>query len=391
MVLDRDHGVSAHAIGSAASVDALARRWRAAASRPVGAEVEALRTGELLRQTLWDPVAAACGDTRRIFVVPDGELALLNFAALPAGSGGFLIERGPLLAVLGTERDLVPDPFEPKAGPCLLAIGAPDFDVAHGEPSIRRDQPGDDPGEVPAATGGRLLGRSFPQLPGTAAEAAHAAELWSGAGPGFAALQLTGDEATESAFTTLAPGFRVLHLATHGFFFDGDPNPTEGGGRGVGGLVPEAPMGAEPVRGGAVQVAGLVLAGANRQLEDAADDGILTAEEIATLDLSGVEWAVLSACESGVGEASTGEGVFGLRRAFRIAGARTVIMSLWPVDDEAAREWMTALYQARLGDRTSTAEAVRRASLEVLAARRARGDSVHPAHWAAFTASGDWR
>lgn len=391
MTFDHDHGVSAHAIGSAAPVDDLARRWRAAASRPVGAEAEALRTGELLRQTLWDPVTTACGDARRVFVVPDGELALLNLAALPAASGGFLIERGPLLAVLGTERDLVPDPFEPKAGPCLLAIGEPDFDVANGEPSDRRDQPGGDSEEVPAATAGPLLGRRFPQLPGTAAEAAHAAELWSGAGPGFAAVQLTGDEATESAFTTLAPGFRVLHLATHGFFFDGDPGPTGAGGRGVGGLVAEAPMGAEPVPGGLVPVAGLVLAGANRQVKDAADDGILTAGEIATLDLSGVEWAVLSACESGVGEASAGEGVFGLRRAFRMAGARTVIMSLWPVDDEAAREWMTALYQARLGDGLSTAEAVRRASLEVLAARRARGDSLHPAHWAAFVAAGDWR
>ena len=73
------------------------------------------------------------------------------------------------------------------------------------------------------------------------------------------------------------------------------------------------------------------------------DDGVLTAEEVASLDLSGVEWAVLSACDTGLGEIKAGEGVFGPRRAFQIAGARTVIMSLWSVEDRAAMTWMRAL------------------------------------------------
>ena len=66
------------------------------------------------------------------------------------------------------------------------------------------------------------------------------------------------------------------------------------------------------------------------------------------LDLQGTEWAVLSACETGLGEIKAGEGVFGLRRAFQIAGARTVIMSLWSVEDRATRTWMRALYEGRL-------------------------------------------
>ena len=70
----------------------------------------------------------------------------------------------------------------------------------------------------------------------------------------------------------------------------------------------------------------------------------MTAEEVAAVDLLGVEWAVLSACESGLGDVQTGEGVFGLRRAFAAAGARTLIMSLWPVDDDVTRDWMTRLY-----------------------------------------------
>ncbi len=75
------------------------------------------------------------------------------------------------------------------------------------------------------------------------------------------------------------------------------------------------------------------------------DDGILTAEEIARLNLQGIGWAVLSACDTGLGEIKAGEGVFGLRRAFQVAGARTVIMSLWSVEDRSAMQWMRALYR----------------------------------------------
>ena len=109
------------------------------------------------------------------------------------------------------------------------------------------------------------------------------------------------------------------------------------------------------------------------------------------MNLSGVEWAVLSACDTGLGEIRAGEGVFGLRRAFQVAGVRTVIMSLWPVEDVATRQWMEALYRARLGDRLDTAEAVRQASLTLIRERRARGQSTDLFYWAAFVAAGDWR
>ena len=121
------------------------------------------------------------------------------------------------------------------------------------------------------------------------------------------------------------------------------------------------------------------------------DDGILTAEEVASLNLEGVEWAVLSACDTGVGEIKAGEGVFGLRRAFQVAGARTVVMSLWSVDDQATRAWMRALYEGRFQKQLCTADAVHAASLAVLAARRAKHQSTHPFYWAGFVAAGDWR
>jgi CHAT domain-containing protein len=140
-------------------------------------------------------------------------------------------------------------------------------------------------------------------------------------------------------------------------------------------------------------LSGLALAGANRRASARPDDddGILTAEEVASLNLSGVEWAVLSACGTGLGAIKAGEGVFGLRRAFQVAGARTVIMSLWSVDDQATREWMVALYEGRFRKHLSTAAAVHGATIAMLRDRRAKGLSTAPFYWAAFVAAGDWR
>lgn len=138
-------------------------------------------------------------------------------------------------------------------------------------------------------------------------------------------------------------------------------------------------------------LSGLALAGANRRAAAGPDDedGILTAEEVTALDLEGVEWAVLSACDTGLGQVKAGEGVFGLRRAFQVAGVRTVIMSLWSVDDQAARQWMRALYEGRLQKHLGTANAMHDATLSILRERRARGQSTHPFYWAAFVAAGD--
>ncbi len=152
-----------------------------------------------------------------------------------------------------------------------------------------------------------------------------------------------------------------------------------------------------PLNGGLTEnpllMSGLALSGANRRAVAGPndEDGILTAEEVSSLNLEGVEWAVLSACETALGEVKAGEGVFGLRRAFQVAGVGTVIMSLWSVDDNATQSWMRVLYKSRLQKRLTTAESVHTASLTLLRDRRARGQSTHPFYWAGFVAAGDWR
>jgi len=104
----------------------------------------------------------------------------------------------------------------------------------------------------------------------------------------------------------------------------------------------------------------------------------------------GVEWAVLSACDTGLGELRTGEGVLGLRRSFQVAGARTLVMSLGRVKDDASRDWMGRLYNARFSGR-STSDSIREASLAMLRSARKEGRSTHPFYWGAFVGVGDWR
>jgi hypothetical protein len=253
----------------------------------------------------------------------------------------------------------------------------------------------------------------FDALPFSGAEADAVTEVWRQFGGGRGGIAgitpraqaLTGAAATEGALKNLAPGQRILHIATHGFFLTDRCNSAAPGSRSAGIIV--RPGTAAAVNTGRATVAagprslpenpllrsGLALAGANRRAAVGLDenDGILTAEEVASLNLEGVEWAVLSACDTGLGSVAAGEGVFGLRRAFQIAGARTVIMSLWPVEDRATRHWMEALYRARLGEQLDTADAVRAASLALLNDRRAKGQSTNPFYWAGFVAAGDWR
>jgi CHAT domain-containing protein len=236
---------------------------------------------------------------------------------------------------------------------------------------------------------------TFKTLEGAQREVEEVAKLWNADRRDVRVL--VGRDASERTFKQEAAQFRVLHLATHGFFLGDGCDRGEKGTRGVravGGLTTSAMTRANELsRENPLLLSGLALAGANRRAAASADedDGILTAEEVASMNLANVEWAVLSACGTGLGEIKSGEGVFGLRRAFQIAGARTAIMSLWSVDDQATRVWMRALYEGRFQKGLDTASAVKTASLSVLRERRAKGLSTAPFYWAAFVAAGDWR
>ena len=380
-------------------------QWRAdiaGAATAAAAPESARASGAALRRQVWDRVAPHLGDAARVFIVPEGTLGLVPFAALPIGERSYLIERGPVVHYLSAERDIVAQGSTSSSPNGLLAIGGPSFNDASMFASRARSRPPVSTNPATSSAAATLRGAAMPcgglqqitfePLGGTRQEVRDLSSVWNTGvtatiGP---AQVLVGRDASETAFKRGAAGYRVLHLATHGFFLNGDCTAAPIGTRGVGGL---STAGRRRQSGNPLLLSGLALAGANRRslAGPDEDDGILTADEVASLDLSGVEWAVLSACDTGVGEIHAGEGVFGLRRAFQVAGARTVVMSLWSVDDQATRAWMKVLYEGRFQRRLSTADAVHQASVSVLRERRAAGLSTHPFYWAAFVAAGDWR
>jgi tetratricopeptide (TPR) repeat protein len=390
-------------LGAAAEIEERVAHWKSSVSDPPPSVKSAARNavsryrqaGAELRRRVWDPVAKQIGEAQQVFIVPDGGLNLVSFATLPDEHGGYLVESGPALHYLSAERDLVPSPMTGPSNTGLLAIGGPEFDHPPGLPEGSGEEPLPVTPEMitgsPAAYRGSrsscqdFAAIRFRALPGTRVEVDEIAQLWSESDGGGKALSLTGPWAHEGIFKRQASSRRVLHLATHGFLLEESCQVESGIRR----HLVDPTLNLE----GLLVHSGLALAGANRRSEAGPEeeDGILTAEEIASLDLSGVEWAVLSACHTGSGKVLGGEGVFGLRRAFAVAGVDTLIMSLWSVQDEPTRQWMRELYAARLASGLSTAQAVRRASLAALEHRREAGQSDHPFYWGAFVAAGDWQ
>ena len=366
-------------------------------------------SGRQVSRLAWEPLRPAIGDASEIFLVGDGPLLDLPWQALPEGSSSYLVERGPLLRVLNTEWELPAGPSAPATS-SMLAVGNPSYGmesvtarsvVAEGA-SVMRASPD------PCASGGLYL----EPLPGSEEEAKNAARAWMGT-QGRTADLLVDRAATEAAFKEKAPRRAILHLATHAVSSRDTCAAGTPGLRGVGGIEPVEPAAKSGVKKAPSQTVKdrpasesrnkdffspwadrrvwIALAGASRAREAAGDDndGLLTAEEVITLDLEGTQWVVLSACHSGFATTLPREGTLGLRRAFHLAGVRTVIASTWAVEDTATREWMDALYEARAGGSERPAEAMRTASRTFLDARRKAGRTTHPFYWAAFTASGE--
>ena len=360
-------------LGGTQRIEDLFRRWRAQIDRErefqgreaARNEASYRDAGAALRRAAWDPLSKYLTGVENVYLIADGVLQFVNFSALPVGKSGYLIETGPLLHLLSAERDIKGTAAPLSTTGRMLALGRPAFDS---NPALNNLTGPQYRGALSDCQAFSSL--DFEDLPGSALEAESVLRVWRARGN--SGVTLTGDQATESAFKEMAAGKRVIHIATHGFFLGGGCNA-------------QSPLEDPLLR------SGLALAGANRRATAAAsqDDGILTAEEVASLDLSSAELVVLSGCDTGSGEILAGEGVLGLRRAFQVAGARSMVMSLWPVTDDGARQWMTALYQARFARGRTIAAAVREASLSQLRLRRAANRSTHPFHWAGFISVGE--
>jgi CHAT domain-containing protein/tetratricopeptide (TPR) repeat protein len=355
-------------VGNVQALSAQIRAWYLDLRTPTS-DPERLRAdGLAVRRAVFDPVVAG-RRPQHLFVIPAGELYRINFAALPDRKG-YLIESLSGVQTLTQESELLLEPVH-VAHPLVLLAGAPTF----AQTSL----------PIPAAhTSCRAAPVSFAPIPNAARELDVLHDVLDNAAIEARVTMLSGAAATKTAVVNALTHVNVVHLATHGFSLDEDCADTAGA-RGVTLVVANEPMDASSE----TVLSGLALSAAHRGGGAAAD--VLGAGELATLDLSGVDWIVLSACDSGLGTVGRNEGVFGMRRALRVAGARTVVMSLWPVDDASTVDLMQSLYRARFVERRDVPGAMGAAMRAELARRRRAGLSDHPFYWAAFVSEGGWR
>lgn len=342
-VVRRDADTAWQDLGPADEIDRMVGRFRSALADP--ARRDAGRVSTELHGRLMAPLQPFVADAAHLLISPDGSLNLVSFEALRNPNGRYLVEDRSVTYVT-TGRDLVRMlAARPPPGPAAL-FANPAFGASQAGARTSRDS---------VTAGQDLASVYFAPLAGTAGEARQIHALFPDLEPRL------GADATERALRNLrAP--RILHIATHGFFLQDR----------------DAPVDNPLLR------SGLAFAGAN-EATTGRDDGILTALEAAQLNLWGTKLVTLSACDTGVGVVRNGEGVYGLRRAFFLAGAETLVMSLWPVSDLVTREIMTGYY-AGLQDGLGRNAALRRVQLRMLK----RHGRAHPFYWASFIQAGEW-
>ncbi|MDE7347206.1 MAG: CHAT domain-containing protein [Muribaculaceae bacterium] len=252
-----------------------------------------------------------------VYFVPTAELYGMALEFIPVGE-----ERTPMFDMynmvrLSSSRELMLNFSDrPLSSDCTAAIfGGLNYNTSVDDMELYA---------LEARERGHRGSTLWQSLPGTRMEAENVAEALHAHNP----VLITGDEGIEESFKALdGSGTNVIHIATHGFYNTDETSDPES----------------------ALDRTGLIMSGANnywltQQAPLGIDDGVLTAREIADLDLRGTDMVVLSACQTGLGDVS-GEGVFGLQRAFKMAGAQTILMSLWPVNDEATQIFMTEFYR----------------------------------------------
>jgi CHAT domain-containing protein len=287
------------------------------------------------------PFAQKLAAASTVYLAPDGILNMIPFARLKLDDGRYWGERQEV-RLLQSGRDLLrPDPDKPARG--LLALGDIDFGKVNaepGKPNCFFDLAADLPVMI------RCVRATFPggfaELVASGEEANEVREWYRRLRKDEPTEVWSGADASKARLMALKSPPRVLHLATHGFYLAGESR--------------------EPML-----LSGIALAGANRELSSTSADGILSALEAQGLNLEGTELVVLSACDTAQGSLDYSEGVYGLARALRTAGARNVLVTLWKLNDGEARDFMVEFYKTWLAQvRSDPAKALRETQLSWL-------------------------
>lgn len=345
--------------------------------------------GQSLWMALFAPLLPAIGTNRRLFLAPDGDLSRLPFEILPLTDDRRLIDDYQI-SYLNVGRDVLHFGTKPDGhSSSPVVVADPDFDLVLTPNPLPKKVVEERHDSPRMATRGEMkeeqvlmgpqsnvlctAGVHFKRLPGTHTEGQQIADE-------LGVMPLMTEAALEASLKAV-PSPRILHIATHGFFLPDQERDKPGtAGTGTWGRLShglENPL----LR------SGLALAGANTWLKHGdlppdAEDGILTAEDVSGLELHNTELVVLSACETGLGEVQVGEGVFGLRRAFILAGAKTLVMSLWKVPDQQTQALMADFYR-RILVGEPRAEALRQAQLAL------KAKYPDPLYWGAFICQGE--
>ncbi|MEI2695032.1 MAG: CHAT domain-containing tetratricopeptide repeat protein [Saprospiraceae bacterium] len=311
-----------------------------------------------LTELIWTPIREHLKEIQRIYLVPDGLLNRLNIAALPISLEAVVSDSFEIILMSST-RQIVPTDVQILAYSnknCLVVSGV-DYDIESTETFASRNS-------NPSTAGTQT--KTWTALPWAEKEGVDVSKLLQSNGFKVASLQNT--IATEKGiFDSLESkkNWRILHFATHGYF-NTSKNQTP----------------SSNFYGSGMMNSGLVLSGANSfqsiQNDTKTEDGLLSAYEISHLDLSQTELVVLSACETALGDLKDIEGVYGLQRAFKLAGAGQMIMSLWQVPDRETKDFMLSFYKNWISDTSSIRNAFKKTQLEF------RQRFVNPYQWAGF-------
>lgn len=325
-------------------------------------------------QTYWKPLADKLNGVQKVYLASDGVYNSISInGLLNPETNHYLYEELEVTMVKSTRDLLKPTKKESRSGRKAKLLGYPNYNsqkrVGSHEidyfdlRSIAKTSHGD--------TSTRFFnGSTIPLLPGTKQEIENLVSIFERAG--IPTDEYLDNEASESAIKSWKSPI-IAHIATHGYFLK-DRDLTSHKDK-IGGISSEALLQNPLLR------SGLLFAGAQSAISDGGE-GVLTAYEAMNLDFDDTELVVLSACETGLGEIRNGEGVYGLQRAFQAAGAKTIIMSLWTVNDDATQKLMTAFYSYWLSDGLSKRKAFQMAQSDLAVAY------PHPYYWAAFVLIG---
>ncbi len=323
----------------------------------------------------WQPIAQKLGDIKKVYFSADGVYHLINLNILENPSTGkYLLEEIDIQLVSNTKDLIKPRKMHDFSQTALL-IGRPvyNLEIARHQEIIQDYQERNRNLPRGLYTSNNEITRTMlSDLPGTELEVRQISQQLEKAG--WQPRLYLKEKALEEVIKQ-SPHPQVLHIATHGFF----SLPSESDS------LREQDRASIPER---MLRAGLLLTGVSSYAQNPSfyerniEDGFLTAYEAMNLDLDHTELVVLSACETGKGEIQSGEGVYGLQRGFQQAGAQSVLISLWKVDDEATQALMTRFYQHWIGKKQNKRLAFRQAQLEM------KAEYKYPYYWGAFVMVG---